>query len=344
MRSETDTGVFSLEVPEHLIARHPPAERHGGRLFVLGGGQPHRAIVDLPGLLRPGDLLVVNNTRVLPARLTLRRRGGGAAEALLLQPGPGPVPALLRPSRRLRAGEALAVLDPAGQPAGWLTPLHREEDGTWQVRCEPEPEALMQAAGELPLPPYLERRAEAEDAVRYQTVFASEPGAVAAPTAGLHLSEAVLAALADRGVEVAPLTLHVGLGTFLPLRPEQLAAGRLHAESYTVPPGTREAVQAARARGGRVIAVGTTSLRALESAADPDRVPRAGPGRTDLFIRPGYTPRCVDGLLTNFHLPNTSLILLVCAIGGQARVEAAYREAVRLGYRFYSYGDAMLLL
>lgn len=318
-------------------------------MFVLGALDspspgPHRQVLELPELLQPGDLLVVNNTRVLSARLQLQRGGGGRAEALLLDPGPGPVRALLRPSKRLRPGEALGVVGADGARVGLLRPLERLSDGEWRVETEPAPLALMAAAGELPLPPYLGRRAEAADQERYQTVFASAPGAVAAPTAGLHLSERVLAALAARGIGVAQLTLHVGLGTFRPLREEDLRAGRLHEERYEIPAATAEAVRACHARGGRVVAVGTTSLRALESAAGPDRAPRPGPGATDLFIREGYTLRCADGLLTNFHLPGTSLLLLVCALGGRARVLAAYREAVSLGYRFYSYGDAMLLL
>ena len=293
----------------------------------------HRSVRDLPELLGPGDLLVVNDTRVMHARLRGRRATGGAVEVFLLEPGPGPVKALVRPGRRLKAGETLAV------GPGTVELVEKLEDGGWTVLCSPSPTALMDACGEVPLPPYLNRGPEPEDAIRYQTTFADEAGAVAAPTAGLHLSEELRQRLVERGVEFATVTLHVGIGTFRPLRQEDLDRGELHAEHYAIPQATVDAV----ARAKRVIAVGTTSTRALESAA-ADGVLRAGRGVTRLFIQEGYPFRVVNGLLTNFHLPGSSLLMLVCALGGRERVKQAYAEAIDGGYRFYSYGDAMLLL
>ncbi|MCB9758755.1 MAG: tRNA preQ1(34) S-adenosylmethionine ribosyltransferase-isomerase QueA [Alphaproteobacteria bacterium] len=330
---------YRFALPESLIARHPPRERDGGRLLVLGPPREHRRIEDLPALLQPGDLLVVNDTRVMRARVFARRATGGRVEALLLGPGPGPIEALLRPGRKLRAGEVLSV-----EGGGALTLLARTEGGRWQVRCDPEPLDLMERSGHVPLPPYLNRDDEPDDRARYQTVFATEPGAVAAPTAGLHLSEALLGRLAERGVGLARVTLHVGPGTFQPLRPEDLAAGRLHEERYRVPPETAEAVARTNAAGGRVIAVGTTACRTLESAVGADGALAVGWASTDLFIQEGHGFRCVDGLLTNFHLPGSSLIVLVCAMGGRDAVLDAYRDAIERHYRFYSYGDAMLLL
>ncbi len=343
--SEPEVPHYAL--PRELIATHPPADRDGGRLMVLrrgAGGVEHRAVGELPELLAPGDLLVVNDTRVMAARLRARRTTGGAVELLLLEPGPGPVQAMVRPGRRLKPGEVLSV-QRGGAAAGEVTLLERLEGGEWRVRCAPEPAALMAAAGEVPLPPYLERAEEPGDRLRYQTVYASEPGAVAAPTAGLHLSERLLAALDRRGVGLARVTLHVGPGTFRPLRPEDLQRGELHRERWQIPAATAAADAAARVRGGRVVAVGTTATRALESATpEGARVPAAGEGNTGLFIRDGYRFRCVDALLTNFHLPGSSLLMLVCAFAGRAPTMAAYREAVARSYRFYSYGDAMLLL
>lgn len=283
-------------------------------------------MLDLPGLLEPGDLLVVNDIRVHHARLRARRESGGNVEVLLA----GGDEALVRPSRRLREGERL-VCGP-----GHVVLHSRLPDGRWRVACEPDVDTLTSAAGELPLPPYFGRAPTPEDEVRYQTVYARHGGqlrAAAAPTAGLHLTPRIFAALADRGIRRASLTLEVGLGTFRPLGAEQIARGALHSERFDVPAETWEAVRSAK----RVIAVGTTVARALESATGP------GPGATDLFIREGYTFKRVDALLTNFHLPRSSLLMLVCAFGGRERVLDAYRHAVSSDYRFYSYGDAMLL-
>ncbi len=284
--------------------------------------------------------MVVNDTRVLPARLWARRETGGRVEVLLLGPGPGPVEALLRPGSRLRVGEALAIGN-----KGSIQLLDRHEDGRWTVETHPEPLALMNAQGAMPLPPYMRRAAEELDSQRYQTIFADQPGAVAAPTAGLHLTEPLVQTLAKKGVGLARITLHVGIGTFRPLRPADLTRGELHAEKYRVPEETVEAVRKCREARGRVVAVGTTSVRTLEAAtAAGSRLPEAGEGVTRLFLREGHRFRCVDGLVTNFHLPRTSLLMLVCAFGGREKVLSAYGHAVSRGYRFYSYGDAMLLL
>jgi len=352
--SDPIDAIPSYQLPEGLIATRPPAERDGGRLMVLrpdaGAPPEHRAVAALAALLAPGDLLVVNDTRVMPARLRARRPTGGAVELLLLEAGPGQVTAMVRPGRKLKVGETLAVLgggdqaDQADQVGSVLLEA-RHPDGTWSLTCTPSAEALMATAGEIPLPPYLGRSEEPADRVRYQTVFARAPGAVAAPTAGLHLSTRVLAALEARGIERAAVTLHVGPGTFRTLRPEDVTSGRLHRERYIIPPETAAAVAACKTRGGRVIAVGTTATRALESATpEGAAAPTPGAAATDIFIQPGWRWRCVDGLMTNFHLPGTSLLMLVCAFGGRQRVLDAYREAIDRAYRFYSYGDAMLLL
>jgi len=337
---------LAYALPEHRIARHPPTERDGGRLLVLGAeGRRDAMVRQLPELLRAGDLLVINDTRVVPARLFARRASGGAVEALVL-PGTGEGSrreALLRPGRRLDPGEELVVAGPDGSPAGQLRLVARLPDGRWTVDLVPAPELLLERAGHMPLPPYLGRPDGPEDRERYQTVYAGPAGAVAAPTAGLHLSRPLLQALQDRGLRLATVTLHVGIGTFRPLRPEEVAAGELHEEPWILPPETAAAVARTRAEGGRIVAVGTTSTRVLESAALPDGTVQAGQGLTRLFIRPGRPFRVVDRLLTNLHLPGSSLLALVQAFAGVARVRAAYAHAIASGYRFYSYGDAMLL-
>lgn len=337
---------YHYDLPTELIARYPPAERDGGRLLVVGEGGPIDATVrELPGWLRSGDLLVVNDTRVLSARIAARRATGGAVEVLLLAADGEQVPAMVRPGRRLKAGETLAVVDDEGVSVPGLTIelVARGEDGSWSVRPRPSPAAVMARAGVVPLPPYLRRRAEDLDAERYQTVFAGPEGAVAAPTAGLHLTPRLLDALAAAGVGLTRVTLHVGAGTFRNLRAEDLDTGRLHTERLHVSEAAAEAVAATRARGGRVVAVGTTATRTLEARGRPDGTVAPGEGSTDLFIRPGYRFRVVDALLTNLHLPASSLLMLVSAFAGRDRVMAAYRHAVAARYRFFSYGDAMFL-
>jgi S-adenosylmethionine:tRNA ribosyltransferase-isomerase len=334
---------YDYPLDDALIARHPPEDRDGGRLLDLSGPALRLGLVrELPELLREGDLLVVNDTRVMHARLRAKRASGGAVELLLLS-AEDETEALLRPARRVQVGERLQVSGPDGAVIGEITLLERPESGLCRVRCAPGAAALMAAAGEVPLPPYLRRAPVPEDAARYQTVFAGAPGAVAAPTAGLHLTEAMLQRLSSRGVAFARLTLHVGAGTFQNLRPADLNSGLLHEEPYLVPEETAAAVAACRARGGRVVAVGTTSARTLESAALPGGLVRAGPGRTRLFIREGHVFGVVDAMFTNLHLPRSSLLLLVSALGGRERVMQAYEAAVAARFRFFSYGDAMFV-
>jgi S-adenosylmethionine:tRNA ribosyltransferase-isomerase len=335
---------FDYLLPESLVAQEPIEPRDASRLLLLPrreGAPRHLCFPDLAGLLAPGDLLVLNDTRVLPARLVGRKASGGRCELLLLEPLGGPRwRAMGQASKPLRAGGQLSFGGLAAEVEA------ADGEGFLTVRFDREGPLLEQALereGQVPLPPYIRRAPTAADRERYQTVLAREPGSAAAPTAGLHFTESLLARLADRGVERATVTLHVGPGTFLPVRGEELAAHRMHPERYRVPDETASAFEACRRRGGRVVAVGTTSVRTLESAFDGAGL-RCGWGRTDLFIRPGYAFRAVDGLLTNFHLPRSTLLMLVCAFGGQERVLAAYREAVTLGYRFFSYGDAMAIL
>jgi S-adenosylmethionine:tRNA ribosyltransferase-isomerase len=336
---------FDFALPPERIALEPLAARDAARLLVLEretGARTHRGVRDLPALLRAGDLLVLNATRVLPARLRGRKASGGAAEALLLEAGPRPGTwrALVR-ARALRVGTKLRFARGAAALEAEVAAL--EGDGG-ALLCFP-PGSDPHALGEAPLPPYIRRPARRdEDEARYQTVYARVPGAVAAPTAGLHLTHALLDALGAAGVARAELVLHVGAGTFRPIGAAELAAGRLHAERYELPAAAAAAVAAARARGGRVVAVGTTTARVLEACARADGSVAPGAGATDLFLRPGHRFRAVDALLTNFHLPRSSLLLLVAAFAGREAVLAAYAEAIAAGYRFYSYGDAMLVL
>lgn len=334
---------WDYHLPDDRIAARPAARRDASRLLVVprdGGDLCHGQFTDLPTWLRPGDLLVANDTRVLAARLAARRATGGRVEVLLLSGGEGVLPALLRPARRLKLGEWLEVPE-AGRVRIVALP---DEDGIAQVEVTPSAAAVMAAAGQMPLPPYLGREADETDQDRYQTVFAGPEGSAAAPTAGLHFTPEVLAALEARGVGWATVTLHVGIGTFRPLRDEDLARGELHAEPWVVPQATADAIAQTRRRGGRVITVGTTSTRVLASAADEAGVVRAGAGVTRIFLRPPDTLPVVDGLLTNFHLPRSSLLMLVACLVGRERLMRTYAEAVREGYRFYSYGDAMLLV
>jgi S-adenosylmethionine:tRNA ribosyltransferase-isomerase len=341
---DLNLAQFDFALPPDQIAQHPPAERDGGRLMLLERGRGfvrHSAVTALPTWLRRGDLLVVNTTRVLAARLRGRKTSGGAAEALLLGPaaGEGQYRALLRHSGRLRVGLKYRL----GEPAVDAELAAVEAGGVGVLAFEPGVDPYR--SGESPLPPYIRREAALEqDAARYQTTFARRPGSAAAPTAGLHLSERLLSELEACGVERAEVTLHIGLGTFRPLRPADLARRRLHSERYELPDATAEAIARTRERGGRVFAVGTTVTRTLESRATEARGVRPGTGTTDLFLAPGDRFQVIDGLLTNFHLPRSSLLLLVAAYAGRDNVLAAYAEAVREGYRFYSYGDAMLIL
>ena len=330
---------FDYHLPADRIAQRA-APRGESRLLVLTDGIRHRRIADLPDLLAPGDLLVVNDSRVLPARLFARRQpGGGRVELLLVERlSARRWSAMARPGRRLRPGSVLAA-DGEAQ----LTIEAVDDDGLYLLRADRPLSPVLDSHGHIPLPPYIQRPDEPADRERYQTVYARRPGSVAAPTAGLHFDEPLLDRLAGRGIELGSLTLHVGPGTFQPIRSRRIDEHRMAAERFEVPPETAEQVVRARRRGGRVVAVGTTAVRTLETVAAGDGLIEAGSGRTDLFIRPGHRFRVVDRLLTNFHLPRSTLLLLVCALGGRERVLGAYRTAVAEGYRFYSYGDAMLV-
>ncbi|HUS25450.1 MAG TPA: tRNA preQ1(34) S-adenosylmethionine ribosyltransferase-isomerase QueA [Candidatus Binatia bacterium] len=332
---------FAYELPTALIAQHPPAERAGGRLLHLPaqGAPADRRVAELPALLRPGDLLIANDTRVVPARLFATKSSGGRAEILVERVlDTDRLLAQVRASKTPRDGSELVV-----DGTGVRLRVEGREGEFYRLHASGMPVAeLLERAGRLPLPPYIGRDPDALDAERYQTVFAREPGAVAAPTAGLHFTPELLGQLRDRGVRLATVTLHVGAGTFQPVRVEDLATHRMHPERYVIPDTLPGAVAECRAAGGRVVAVGTTVVRALESAAAHDGL-RAGPAETRLFITPGFRFRVTDVLLTNFHLPESTLLMLVCAFGGQERVLSAYRHAVQRQYRFFSYGDAMLV-
>jgi len=336
-----DLRPYHFELPDELVAQEPPKRREESRLLVVRGGSlEDRSFAELDTLLAPGDLLVVNDTRVMPARCWVRRASGGRVELLFLQPGPGPVEVMLRPGKRLKVGEFLH--GPDGEQVELLA---LQDDGSWCVRTAPEPLALMRRLGHMPLPPYIRRAAVPRDLERYQTVYAQPAGSAAAPTAGLHFGLGLLDRLAVRGVALASVTLHVGPGTFRPLRQEDLDRGELHPEHYLVPEATVAAIAAARARGGRVVAVGTTSVRALEAATPAGcDLPVAGAGTTRLFLREGDRLRVPDALITNFHLPGSSLILLVATVLGRERLLEVYGHAIARRYRFYSYGDAMLVL
>lgn len=336
---------FDYELPEDLIAQQPVEPRDAARLLVVDretGRLEHRRFRDLPRYLTAGDVLVLNDTRVIPARLFgLKEPTGGRVEVLLLERRePDVWEALVRPGRRVPAGSRVAF----GQGGLRAVVLDRTEAGGRLLRFEPagELDRRLGELGQMPLPPYI--RAPLSDPERYQTVYARQEGSAAAPTAGLHFTPALLRQVADHGVQVAYLTLHVGLGTFRPVQVERIEEHTMHAEYYAVPEATAAAVNKARRDGRRVVAVGTTVARTLEAAAGDDGAVRAGEGRTDLFIYPGYRWKVVDGLVTNFHLPRSTLLMLVSAFLGRERTLAAYEEAVRQRYRFFSFGDAMLIL
>jgi S-adenosylmethionine:tRNA ribosyltransferase-isomerase len=334
-------------LPASAIAQEPAAERDASRLMVLpraGGAIRHRVFRDLPDLLSPGDLVVVNRSRVIPARLLGRRSRGGEAEILLIRDrGLGRWEAMVRPGRHLRPGQRVTLDDD-------LSVVVESEalaaDGRRRVRVlskRRDIEGGLERCGHTPLPPYIRRRDLPLDRERYQTVYAREPGSIAAPTAGLHFTPDVMGRLRERGIDVAEVVLHVGPGTFRPVSAERVEDHVVEPEPFSVPEETAAAVAAARARRGRVVAVGTTTVRALETVAGADGRIEARDGEASLVIVPGFAFRVVDVLLTNFHLPRSSLLLLVAAFAGRERVLAAYAEAVREGYRFYSYGDAMLI-
>lgn len=334
------TDQFTFELPERLIAQHPPKQRGASRLLDLSGGScTHRMFADLPALLRENDLLVLNDTRVLKARLSGVKETGGSVEVMVERVlNEHEVLAQVRASKSPKPGSKLMLASVLP-----VTMLARAGE-FFHLRFEGERDvsSLLEEYGQLPLPPYITHSAGAEDESRYQTVFAREPGAVAAPTAGLHFDEAMLTKLQAQGVRTVYVTLHVGAGTFQPVRAENVSEHVMHSERYDVPQATLDAIRETKAMGGRVISVGTTSLRALESAAQSGEL-RAGSAETNIFITPGYHFKVVDVLLTNFHLPRSTLLMLVCAFGGMERMLAAYRTAVENEYRFFSYGDAMLI-
>ena len=338
---------FDYDLPPSSIAQEAVEPRDQARLMRLPrpeGPPTDHVFRDLPRLLRPGDLLVVNRSRVFPARLLGRREGGGGAEVFLLRDlGGDRWQALVRPGRRLRPGAHVTV-DPGLTVVVETAAVGPEGRRIVHLRADTgSVEAALERAGHVPLPPYIRRPDRPEDRARYQTVFAREKGSVAAPTAGLHFTPALLEALSAAGIRIAEVVLHVGPGTFRPVTAEEVEDHHLEAEPYVVPEETANAIAATRAAGGRVVAVGTTVVRTLEAAARDDGFVPAGAGETALVVRPGFTFRVVDALVTNFHLPRSSLLLLVAAFAGRERVLGAYAEAVRRGYRFYSYGDAMLL-
>ena len=337
---------FDFALPPELIAQHPAPERSGSRLLDGTSMPPSdRIFRDLPALLEPGDLLVFNDTRVIKARLRGAKASGGSVEGLVERVLPGhEVLMHLRASKSPKAGSRVRFASGDGGSHFEAEVLGRggPGDGLFHLRFPAEPHALLERHGHVPLPPYITHDDDAEDERRYQTVFAARPGAAAAPTAALHFDDALLAALQARGVQRAAVTLHVGAGTFQPVRTENLAEHRMHSEWFEVPPTTVEAIEGTRAAGGRVVAVGTTTLRALESSAQGGAL-RAGSRDTDIFITPGFEFQVVDLLITNFHLPKSTLLMLVSALAGHAHVMALYREAIERRYRFFSYGDAMLL-
>lgn len=336
---------FDFNLPPELIAQHPSERRDASRLMLLEkatGTISETGFSDISGLFRDGDLLVVNDTRVIPARLIGRKDTGGRVEIFLVRrlASSGETwHCLIKASKTPQSGAR--ILLPEGLEA---RVLERAEEGVWTLSFSPAEnfDERLERVGQVPLPPYIRRSAETEDRERYQTVYARVKGAVAAPTAGLHMTPELIQSIRCRGVEILPLTLHVGLGTFMPIRGGDLDNHRMHWERYNIPEMTADKVNAAKMEGRRVVALGTTTVRALEHAADDGKL-RKGDGEADIFIRPGYRFQVVDALITNFHLPKSTLLLLVAAFAGREMLLKAYEEAVRKGFRFYSYGDAMFI-
>ena len=331
---------FDFALPPELIASRPPDARDGGRLLVLGSGDAlqDRLIVDLPALVREGDLWIINDTRVIPARLFGTKASGGKVELLLLEPAAGGRwHAWGKSNRPLKVGSTITIAD------GFAARVTARNGRELEVELlADDVEAMIARHGHMPLPPYIDRPDTEADKARYQTIFARASGAVAAPTAGLHLSAQVMAAMRAAGASFAAVTLHVGPGTFQPVTCESIADHVMHRERFIIAPAVAEQINLARAEGRRVVCVGTTSLRTIESGCRDGRV-MPGEGCSQLFIHPGYRWRVADALLTNFHLPRSTLLMLVAAMAGFDRTMAAYRHAIAQRYRFYSYGDAMFI-
>lgn len=343
--SKMKKSDFNYDLPEELIAQTPLERRDGSRLLVLDkatGQTEHRHFYEIGAYLNPGDCLVVNDTRVIPARLYGQKsETGGAAEVLLLKDlGQNVWECIVYPGKRLKAGAKLTFGD------GRLnaTILQVLENGNRRIEFSYEGIFLeiLNQLGEMPLPHYIKEKLTDPD--RYQTVYSKEPGSAAAPTAGLHFTPELIEGLKSQGILFASVTLHVGLGTFRPVKEEEITDHVMHSEQYFVSPETAETINRARQAGGRIIAVGTTSCRTLETVADETRIIHPGQGSTDIFIYPGYSFKAIDGLITNFHLPESTLVMLVSALAGRERILAAYRQAVERKYRFFSFGDAMLIL
>ncbi len=338
------TSDFMYDLPERLIAQTPLPRRDGSRMLVLDkstGQTGHRHFYDLPEYLRAGDCLVLNDSRVIPARLIGVRATGGAAEVVLLRDlGEGRWECLTRPGRKMRPGTTV-TFGGDGELTGTVEAV--AEGGNRVIRFEYEGIFLevLERLGRMPLPPYI--KTQLDDPERYQTVYSVHPGSAAAPTAGLHFTQELLQRIRDMGVQVCFVTLHVGLGTFRPVQVEDVESHEMHSEFCTVPPETADAVNAAKAAGNRIVAVGTTSCRTLESFTGDDGVLRTGSGWTDIFIYPGYKFKCIDALVTNFHLPGSTLVMLVSALAGRENILNAYAEAIREEYRFFSFGDAMFI-
>ena len=347
LQSPMQTSDFDYILPEELIAQHPAERRDASRMMCLpraGGPFVHGHVSDFPGLLRPGDVLVLNNTRVIPARTQGHKDSGGNVECLFVEPvetSPDQWLVMMKSGRSPKVGQRVTL-------PGDLTLhiLENRSDGLKRVRVDGADSVLayLEQNGEPPLPPYIHREQLCEDdPERYQTVYAREPGAVAAPTAGLHFTPELLAQIRERGVTIAELTLHVGPGTFRPVKTDTVEAHHMDEERYEVPPETADALNQARKRGGRIIAVGSTSVRTLESVVDPSGRFAPARGRSALFIHPGFHFRATDAILTNFHLPRSTLVMMMSAFSSRELLLAAYAEAVRLRYRFFSYGDCMFL-
>ena len=341
---------YDFELPEKNIAKYPPQKRDGGRLMVVPQcWNPEirrnysQHVAELPSFLEHGDLLIVNNTKVIPARIFGRRKTGGRVEIFVLSydVDSNCAKIMAKPSRKLKEGDSIFI---EGEKETVLVLVEKKEEGQWMVVFQDSVIDILERCGNMPIPPYLQREAEALDKERYQTVFARHEGAVAAPTAGLHLSEDLLQKLQQKGVDVAEITLHVGIGTFRNIRQEDMIRGTLHQESFVISQQCVDAIQHCKNKGGRVIAVGTTVTRTLESVFLQKGSITSCSGHTDIFIQPGFSFAVIDGLLTNFHLPQSSLLMLVSAISGRERILDIYEQAIEEDYRFFSYGDAMLLL